>query len=344
MNRAERTHQLLEWIKNYIPVTAIVPIQGDASPRRYFRITSESESFIGVDSPIDSENNIAFISIAEALRKYGINAPEIYQADLAKGFLLLQDLGDRQLLKILSDATVDHYYEKAFKQLLQLQQCKTFENYTLPTFNDEALLVELTRFDEWYLSKHLALSLLPDEVNLLQELYSMLIREATTQRYVFVHRDYHSRNLMVLMNDELGIIDFQDAVYGPITYDLVSLLRDCYIKWPVSKVYEWVDAFWHELPLDYKTSISSLEFAKQFDWMGLQRHLKVLGIFARLYLRDQKSDYLADIPRILSYVLYICNKYSEFEKFKHFLTTRVLCHESDDFSGRQRNSAATLNG
>lgn len=337
-----RFHGLYEWVQQQKNDSHIVPIPGDASNRRYFRIFGKQESYIAVDAPPSMENNQAFVHIAQAFLRAGLNVPQIFSVNFEEGFLLLSDLGDIQLLKILDDTNVNYYYTRALSDLIRLQNCQEFGSWQLPIFDEAMLLTELERFHEWYLQKHLNVAISECEMAMLQHTYAILIKAATEQPKVCTHRDYHSRNLMVLPNNELGILDFQDSAIGPITYDLVSLLRDCYIKWSPDKVNTWVEQFWQLLTIEQQKDLGSIDrFSKYFDWMGLQRHLKVLGIFARLFRRDNKTIYLQDIPRILEYVLFICDKYQEFKPLKEFITIRVMQHESHDFSSRAWQSDAS---
>jgi N-acetylmuramate 1-kinase len=321
-----RINCLNQWLRAYFIPNRMEPISGDASFRRYYRIFLCDTSFIAVDSPPEKENNLAFVSIAKRFLKEKLNVPDIIAANLEQGFLLLSDFGDDQLLDIINEQNVDGYYEAAIENLRRLQYCQDFTPWQLPVFDRQLLMDELYRFHEWYLVKHLKLNLSSQDLKLLHHTYELLVTYAIRQPMVCVHRDYHSKNLMILPNNALGILDFQDAVYGPISYDVVSLLKDCYITWPQERVAGWLMQFWKNNLSDcQRKSISLAEFTQFFDWMGLQRHLKVLGIFARLYYRDQKESYLQYLPRILDdYVSLVCDRYSEFNSFKRFLRERVL--------------------
>lgn len=328
-----RTSQLYAWINQFIPISKMVPLQGDASSRRYFRVYSQEKSLIAVDAPPISENTRAFVCIAKALNKQGLYVPQVLQVDYTQGFLLLSDLGDTQLLQVLTAASVQGYYRQAIEELVKLQTCAQVAGWQLPLFDQALLNQELTYFHEWYLVKHLGLSLTTTEKTMLTHLYQQLIDSAQQQPQVLVHRDYHSRNLMGLPNGRLGVLDFQDAVIGPLTYDIVSLLKDCYIQWSDSQQNEWLLQFW-QLQTQFQHLFSFEQFAQGFDLMGLQRHLKVLGIFARLYQRDNKSGYLKEIPRILGYILAVCDKYPCCYPLRNFINTRVMPHESDVISCR----------
>lgn len=280
-------------------------LAGDASFRRYFRATVGDETYVVMDAPPEKENCEPFIAIANAFEHASVRFPKIISKDLAQGFLLLPDFGDRQLLPLLNQDSANELYCRSMKTLLQIQQCK---NISLPCFDDALYWREFDIFDHWYLQKNIEKNLPSVDVNKLRAIYQLLIDSAYTQPQVFVHRDYHSRNIMLCRDGELGILDFQDAVQGPITYDLVSLLRDCYIAWPVDQTEKWVFDYYQQLNLstDFKT------FLRWFDLMGLQRHLKCLGIFSRLYFRDGKAGYLKEIPRVLEYVMHVCERYQEF--------------------------------
>ena len=340
MTTNEQDIKLRDWVKSHLPVVSFNAIQGDASSRRYFRVNTGDIEVIAVHASPLTENNVAFVNVAHAFREQQVNVPEILQVNYDNGFLLLSDLGDTQLLKVLNQENVHIYYGQAFEDIIKIQSCHRFADWELPSFNEALLLKELRRFDEWYLEQHLNLTLSSSDWKMLHHSYVLLIELAQNQPQVCVHRDFHSRNLMVLNENKLGVLDFQDAVRGPVTYDLVSLLRDCYIEWPLEQVYKWVSEF----ALLSKPKQNQDEYQQWFDWIGLQRHLKVLGIFARLYRRDNKNGYLKDIPRILRYVLNVCDKYPEFRPLRQFLTARVLPYESDDISSGSGNPVTTING
>jgi aminoglycoside/choline kinase family phosphotransferase len=341
MIETERTAALTKWVTGHHHGSTLTAIPGDASSRRYFRVQCADYSLIAVDAPIQSVNILGFVRVAEAFAQQGVNVPKIHEVDYQNGFLLLSDLGNTQLLQVLNEHNVDHYYAKSFDDLAKIQQVAGSD---LPNFDRSMLQEELSRFHEWYLIQHLQLTLLPADMQLLNETYDRLIAQAIGQPQVCVHRDFHSRNLMLLDDDNFAVIDFQDAVRGPVTYDLVSLLRDCYVKWPAHRVYSWVDEYWHLQSKSLHGAQSREEFRLNFDWIGLQRHLKVLGTFARLYRRDNKASYLQDIPRVLNYVVEVCRVYPELKAFENFLHSRVLGHESNDISGGKRDSFTSVNG
>jgi aminoglycoside/choline kinase family phosphotransferase len=288
----------------------------DASFRRYFRITTADNSFIVMDAPPDKEDTIPFINIASALFKHNIHVPEILAKDVESGFLLLTDFGSTAYLDKLHQDTADDLYQHAIHALVQMQAIDATK-IAIPRYSETKVLEELTLFPEWFLGKHLGIQP-PD---FLSHTFKLLITNALDQPQVFVHRDYHSRNLMLPSESYPGIIDFQDAVIGPISYDLVSLLRDCYIEWPNDKVEQWL-AYYFTLAQQQNLidqHIDLARFARWFDLMGLQRHLKVLGIFCRLNYRDNKSNYLNDLPLTLNYVKAVCEQYDEFNDLALFL-------------------------
>ncbi len=320
-----RFEQLNHWLTNTLglPAYEIAPASSDASFRRYFRITFGGESRIVMDAPPDKEDSRPFVSIAKQLHAVGLNVPEILAEDLEQGFLLLSDLGTQQYLSALSIDTVDRLYGDALGALAVLQTCGPGAE-SLPDYNEALLRREMDLFRDWYLGRHLGLTSGKSEEAVLDEAFTLLVENALDQPQVSVHRDYHSRNLMVSAHNP-GILDFQDAVHGPVTYDLVSLLRDCYIDWPRERVEKWVLGY-HDIAIDHGILRGPQEerFLRWFDLMGVQRHLKATGIFARLNHRDGKSGYLNDIPRTLGYVVEVSGRYPELGTFKRLLEERVL--------------------
>jgi len=322
---------LLQWCASLVEplagrVLSLSTVAGDASFRRYYRLTGCEPSRIAVFAPPDRERNQEFVRIATMLRAAGVHAPEVLACDRAQGYLLLTDFGDTLLLGELDAVSVDALYGRAMDTLLRIQAAATeHEGWHLPLYSDALLRQEMELFPQWYLEQLLGLSLAAEEKNLLDALFARLIASAREQPQVFVHRDFHSRNLMLLPGGELGVIDFQDAVTGPLTYDLVSLLRDCYISWPPERVQEWVSAFAMRLgAAGGLPAVPAATFRRWFDWMGLQRHIKVLGIFARLWLRDGKPAYLRDLPLVMRYTLEVASAYPETEPFACWFRDRVL--------------------
>lgn len=308
----QRLEQLNHWLSRglRLPTYDIAPASSDASFRRYFRIRFGAESRIVMDAPPDKEDCRPFVRLARALHAIGLNVPEILAEDLTQGFLLLSDLGSEQYLSSLNEASVGRLYGDAMGALLTLQACGPQQD-ELPPYDEALLLREMELFRAWYLGRHLGLQLTASEQRLLDDAFRRLAQSALEQPKVAVHRDYHSRNLMVAPHNP-GILDFQDAVYGPVTYDLVSLLRDCYIAWPRAQVEAWALGY-QELAIDSGILRGRDEerFLRWFDWMGVQRHLKATGIFARLAHRDGKPGYLKDIPRTLGYVRAVAGRYPE---------------------------------
>lgn len=321
----QRLEQLKHWLSHSLglPDYRIAPASSDASFRRYFRIRFDGESRIVMDAPPDKEDSRPFVRIGRQLRSIGLNVPEILAEDLSQGFLLLSDLGSQQYLDVLDMQNVERLYGDAMGALATLQS-RGPDGGELPPYDRELLWREMELFREWYLGKHLGVELDDSEHRLVDESFELLAESALEQPAVSVHRDYHSRNLMVSEQNP-GILDFQDAVYGPLTYDLVSLLRDCYIEWPRQQVEQWALGY-QDMAVEHGILRERQEerFLRWFDLMGVQRHLKATGIFARLNHRDGKPGYLKDIPRTMGYVAEVCGRYPELSAFKALLEERVL--------------------
>jgi aminoglycoside/choline kinase family phosphotransferase len=274
-----------------------------------------------MDAPPQHEDCSSFIDVSTRLLGCGLNVPEIYAQNLSEGFLLLSDLGEDLFLDKLNDSSVDGLYHSAIQSLLKMQARAPTQG--LPVYDERLLLSEMNLFRDWLLKQHLQLQLSAAEEEQLDAVFTLLSGSALQQQQVFVHRDFHSRNLLV-SDTEPGVIDYQDAVLGPLTYDLVSLLKDCYVKWPRHKIDEWLTYYF-----DQSEKLELLRPAlpvlrKDFDLMGAQRHLKASGIFARLYHRDGKDGYLADIPRTLSYISDLEPDYPELNFLQRLIITRVL--------------------
>lgn len=306
----------------------LTTVSGDASFRRYFRCAfqtpeGQTATVIAVDAPPEKEDNQSFIRVAETLGDRGVNVPKVLAKDFAQGFMLLSDFGDVLLSDVLDESCCDQLYTQALHDLLRLQ--KVNFNPELPRYDSALLQREMLLFQDWFLGEHLGLELSEAELALLIETFGRLEASALEQPMVTVHRDYHSRNIMHAKDQPLGIIDFQDAVFGPFTYDAVSLLRDCYIHWPDEKVRAWaLDFKNHFDQQELCEAVPASQFFYWFDLMGAQRHLKAIGIFSRLNYRDGKSGYLKDIPRTLNYVLAETEPYPALEKFRIFLLERVV--------------------
>ncbi|WP_454784447.1 aminoglycoside phosphotransferase family protein [Legionella sp. WA2024007413] len=320
-----RENALKEWLIDTLKLEdfQLTPLAGDASFRRYFRLKYNGITQVVMDAPPGKEDLKPFIYIAQTLEKVEVQTPKILATNLADGFLLLSDLGDQLLLNALHSENVDEHYYHAINTLFKIQNCSSY-NPTLAQFDKAHMLKEMSLCSEWFFKAYLDLQLTQDEHSLVQQTMDWIATEVALQPLTFIHRDYHSRNLMLLQNEvesTLGVIDFQDAMIGPFTYDLVSLLKDCYISWPRSKVLEWVEFFYAQSTLTKDYSLP--EFIRAFDLCGLQRHLKVLGIFSRLHLRDNKPGYLKDLPLTFKYVLECTEIYKELHSFFQFMQMRV---------------------
>lgn len=316
----DQRYELLQgWLADVAGISdyEITPASADASFRRYFRVRYANQTRIVMDAPPENEDCHPFINISALLANIGLHVPEVLVEDLDNGFLLLTDLGDRMYLAELNNQTVESLYGDAMLALLRLQ---AYGKATLPPYDHELLMREMELFREWYLIHHLGIQLSSSENDIIDQAFDYLSESALQQPRVIVHRDYHSRNLMI-SDPNPGILDFQDAVIGPITYDLVSLLRDCYIAWPRQQVESWVQTFYQKaLERNIIKDISIEQFLEWFDLMGIQRHLKASGIFARLNYRDGKPGYLEDIPRTLNYVVEVGSDYSEIKPFINLLS------------------------
>ncbi len=295
----------------------------DAGFRRYFRFQQPSQ-WLAVDAPPATEDSHQFVAIARILRNQNVHSPEILVADPELGFLLVEDMGDTLFFRAVDNANADQLYTLAIDTLLQLHQCDDHPEL-IPRYDRVLLRRELEIFTEWFARKLLGYSLNDTEQQLLDQLFINLEDNSLTQPQGFVHRDYHSRNLLVRDDGALGVIDFQGALWGGVTYDLVSLLRDCYLRWPADKVTQWA-LYYRQRAIDLQQIpiVTEQEFLRWFDWLGLQRHIKVLGIFARLQLRDNKSGYLQDLPLVIRYTLEVANQYPELQEFAAWFTRTLL--------------------
>jgi len=306
-----RLKQITHWIQQDWQNATIEVASADASFRRYFRVSHNNQTYIAMDAPPEQEDCTPFIDVTTRLRNAQVRAPEIFKQDLTQGFLLLEDFGNTPYLDELNADTADQLYGDALNSLINIQTARTDG---LPEYDEPLLQTEMQLMPEWFLQKHLGITPDTEQQKIIDRTLTVISTLVLQQPQVFVHRDYHSRNLMILERDSNktspGIIDYQDAVLGPITYDLVSLLRDCYIQWPNEKIANWV--------FDYKKQaedaglmdkVPNDTFIQWFDFMGLQRHIKVLGIFSRLNHRDGKTNYLNDLPLTLHYVMEVANKY-----------------------------------
>lgn len=327
-----RLERLERWLQELFSARdfTIAPASADASFRRYFRVTRAGGTLIAMDAPPDKEDMQPYIRIAAMLVEVGVNAPRVLEQNLREGFLLNSDLGSLTYLTELDrGGDSRRLYGDAIASLVRIQAGGRKFASQLPAYDDALLRREMALFPEWFCGKHLGLQFTAADQAGLNAVFDALVAEALAQPRVFVHRDYHSRNLMVtdgaLGGSNPGILDFQDAVHGPITYDLVSLLRDCYIAWPLEQVHAWVLDF-RKAASEERLNVGTDErqFLRWFDFMGVQRHLKAIGIFARLWHRDGKPGYLKDIPRTLNYVRSVSARYPELRLLGNLIESDVL--------------------
>lgn len=331
-NRSTIPADLLSWASRSLPAGEntgqLQPsvVAGDASHRRYFRLRGASRSYIAVEAPPATENTRAFLAVRDRMARAEVRVPALLAADVTRGFMLLEDLGDQLLLAELNPESVASCYCEALELARRIARVDMAEP-DWPEYDSELLDEELQRFSEWFVSGLLGYSLDGSEAELVRAFSARLVGSALEQPRVLVHRDFHSRNLMRLADGGLAVIDFQDAVRGPLTYDAVSLLRDCYIRWPSQQVTDWARQYRRDLVADgMPAGDDEAQFLRWFDWMGLQRHIKVLGTFARLHLRDGKSGYLGDLPLVVAYVREILCRYEGSDPlFAHFHTWFDAC-------------------
>lgn len=315
-----RQQQLGEWVAAVLQHSEfkLSIASADASFRRYFRVHLADYTLIAMDAPPLQENCEPFIRIASLFGQAGLNVPKVIAQDLHLGFLLLNDLGDVTYLSQLNQETASALYQDANMALIKLQLASNPD--VLPNYDAVLLTREMQLFPDWYITKHLNINLDDKQQLVLNKTFELLNQNILAQGQVYVHRDYHSRNLMVTPQNNPGVLDFQDAVYGAITYDVVSLLRDAYIAWDEEKVIDWLVRYWQEarkvglpVPADFS------EFYRDFEYMGAQRHIKILGIFARLYHRDGKNGYLKDMPVVMMYLRKVCERYIELKPMLRLL-------------------------
>ncbi|VAW46642.1 Phosphotransferase involved in threonylcarbamoyladenosine t(6)A37 formation in tRNA [hydrothermal vent metagenome] len=339
----ERFETMLAWLTQ-LPflvnqkVSPPLPASSDASFRRYFRIQVTNQegaenTYIIMDAPVEVEDCEPFIRISKQLRNIGLNVPKVLAQNLEQGFLLLTDLGNQTYLSAMesaSESEVDRLYQSALTALVTLQSKGQKLAPTLPNYDASLLDNEMNLFSDWLVGTHLNITLDQVEQQRWKTTKELLQRSALAQPKVYVHRDYHSRNLMVTQQNVPGILDFQDAVQGALTYDAVSLLRDCYIAWPEDQIVEWQRAYFLQLcAVNLAHKSDWLAFQKSMDLMGVQRHLKASGIFARLNHRDGKENYLKDIPLTLSYMVTVGSKYSELNDLVRLIENKILPKMSD---------------
>ncbi len=318
----ERLERLTAWVRTVLPapLLALQPASADASFRRYFRASTETGSFIVMDAPPSHEDCKPFLHVARLFRATGANTPEILAENLAEGFLLLSDFGDTTYLAALEadPSSADRLYRDANMALIKIQSAS--RPGELPAYDAELLLREMRLFPDWYLARHLGVSLDAEQQHVLDSTFNSILANNLAQPQVYVHRDWHSRNLMLTTADNPGVLDFQDAVYGPITYDLASIYKDAYIRWDEERVLDWLVRYWdaaRKAGLPVNADFGA--FYRDFEWMGVQRHIKVLGIFARLCHRDGKTGYLKDMPLVMDYLRKACARYNGLGDFLRLL-------------------------
>ncbi|MBL0165219.1 MAG: phosphotransferase [Xanthomonadales bacterium] len=305
----------------------------DASFRSYWRVESAGKTFVLMDAPPGKEDLTSWLDIDARLRAAGLHAPQILGVDQSLGFVLMEDLGTRTYLPELAHESVDALYADAFDALLRMQTMVDVAG--LPAYDRQRLLSEMELLPEWFLKRHLGHAISGEEREIIEAAFGFLVQAAEEQPRAFVHRDFHSRNLMVVEHSPAsdghgvlvnpGIIDFQDGVIGPITYDLVSLLRDCYIEWDAERVAGWVESYRLRLRSAHLLGpeVGNAQFSRWFDLIGLQRHIKVLGIFCRLWYRDGKRQYLDDLPLCWSYAISVARRYPELHAFAALLESAL---------------------
>jgi len=314
-----RQSALDTWLQNVLQHSefTLTTASADASFRRYFRVHLADKTLIAMDAPPPHENCEPFVRIARLFADAGMHVPEVIAQDLTQGFLLLSDLGDVTYLSQLNETTAPALYHDANMALIKLQLAS--KPGVLPDYDEALLTREMQLFPDWYIARHLNVTLDDKQQQVLQKTFALLNQNILAQGQVYVHRDYHSRNLM-LCHDNPGVLDFQDAVFGAITYDLVSLLRDAYISWDEEKIIDWLVRYWQaarkqDLPVPSDFS----EFYRDFEYTGAQRHIKILGIFARLCHRDGKEGYLKDMPLVMHYLRKVCERYIELKPLLRLL-------------------------
>ncbi|RKZ37909.1 MAG: aminoglycoside phosphotransferase [Gammaproteobacteria bacterium] len=346
MHREQQIHAWLSGVLDSGDFN-LEPASGDASFRRYLRVTTEQASFIVMDAPPENEDTTPFCQVAKLLADAELNAPRVLETDPARGFLLLNDMGTIRYVDVLEKEDPDALYTDAIDALVQMQA--RIPAAAVPDYDAELLLSEMSLFPDWLLGRHLGMSLDSKSHDTLTKTFGHLCQEARSQNQIFVHRDYHARNLMVCPQQNPGILDFQDAVRGPITYDLASLLRDAYVAWSAERTQRWTA---HYLDAAGDAGLVSDEgkarFSRDYDLMAAQRHLKVAGIFARLWHRDAKAQYLDHIPLTLRYLEEVCERQPTLEPLRQLLNSwdlRVRVQtKNDELRERCEESAAAFDG
>ncbi|MBV2234125.1 MAG: phosphotransferase [Sterolibacterium sp.] len=321
----ERQQLISRWLEQLYPQQRfeLDPASSDASFRRYFRVSfDDGRTAIVMDAPPSHEDCTPWLRIRALFAQAGVHVPELLAEDLERGFLLISDLGSTTYLAALQadPGQARPLYEAAGRALVHIQLAS--RPGVLPDYDHALLERELMLFPDWYLARHLGVELSPDQCNVMQQTFARILQVNLAEPRVFVHRDYHSRNLMRQTTAETnpGIIDFQDAVYGPLSYDLVSLFKDAYIEWDEEQTLDWLIRYWEAARRAGVPVRSDFgEFHRDYEWMGVQRHIKVLGIFARLYHRDGKENYLKDMPLVMKHLRTACDRYRELGPFLKLL-------------------------
>lgn len=319
----EREVSLKQWLEKIggsfgLNLKTLRPASSDAGFRSYFRIDGDGTTYIVMDSPREPGNVKPFIFVDDLFAKQGLNVPKIFAQDVEQGFLLLSDLGTQTYLDVLSEDNASRLMDDATTALVKLQ--KNSKPGVLPEYSEELLRRELELFPEWYVKRHLNMEITPQMRSMFDKMFDLIIKKNLAQSFVYVHRDYMPRNLMLEEKDNPGIIDFQDAVYGPVSYDIACLCRDAFISWSEAQILDWTIRYWDKarkegipVPADFGV------FWEDVEWMVLQRHLKVLGIFARLNYRDGKTKYLGDTPRFLNYVQKTASRFDALRPLSRFI-------------------------
>lgn len=318
------------WVEQSLPSGVDTPrelrlqaLAGDAGFRRYFRVNTEP-SLIAVNSPPEKEKNSEYVKLSLFLKAQGIKTPKIHAVNYADGYMLVEDFGFTLFGQKLETDNPNLLYDRAEKELLKIQKT-TDKTTSVPLHNEIKMSQELALFEQWFLNDLLGYQLSSDEKTMLDQFFKCLISSSKSQPQVLIHADYHSRNLMILEQEQLGVIDFQDAMLGGITYDLVSLLKDCYVRRPENWVIERALKYkQHLVKANLLNHVDDKKFLQWFDLMGLQRHIKVLGIFSRLALRDAKNSYLNDIPLVVHYCLEASDKYPQAKQFNQWFRDKIL--------------------
>ena len=321
-----RESALKNWLNQLYPHRGaeLTKLAGDASFRRYFRISAEDESFIAMDAPPEKEPLMPFIQINALLRAHQIFTPKIINANMQGGFLLLEDLGDKLFLDQVQDEKAEELYHQALDLLVKIQKINHFE-MKLPRFSEQFMLEQMNLFEYWFVTQFIQKSLSDREKQIMRDCFNWIASQVSKQPYVFMHADFHSRNLMLSGTQDsvkLAVIDFQDAMLGPVTYDLVSILKDCYILWPEEQREKWLRYFYKHPQMTHYQNYSDFKF--DFELTGVQRHIKVLGIFARLSIRDKKSAYIQDMPIAMNYLLNAIEPIEQLSSFYQLLVDAIL--------------------